>query len=180
MDFRSVTPSSLTWSTLSRGQPVARTPQGGKVVVQTPTCPCRVSMHSPGMFRIDMSLRAHVPIHAAFMDWVSDIEESATEHLRIPKMRSSCVYNGNLRLMAFSDTLAFDASGSLSADLMSAAACACVVELQGCWTTDQKWGLRWKVVQVKFTHEAPALPPAPGEEDEAPATGAGFAFVEDA
>lgn len=191
MDFRAVQPSQIAWATWSRGQPTARTPQGGKVVVQTPTCGVRVSMPSPGMYRLDMQLRRDVEIHQAFSQWLADIEDGVAgadglKAWRGTKGRSTTVYNGNLRLTAFSDTLAFDASGALSADLMSAASATCIVELQGCWSSDARWGLRWRIVQVKFSKEPPALPAASSafvdDDDEPPAApgggGAAYAFLD--
>lgn len=192
MDFRAVQPSQVTWTTWSRGQPAARTPQGGKVVVQTPPCAVRVSMPSPGMYRLDMQLRPDVEIHQAFSEWLADIEDAvagadALKAWRGAKSRSTTVYNGNLRLTAFSDTLAFDATGALSADLMSAAGATCLVELQGCWSSEARWGLRWRVVQVKFSREPPPLPIAPAafvDDDDPPAAqaagggGGAYAFLD--
>lgn len=185
MDFRHVDASQVSWATWNRGQPAARTPNGGKVVVQTPPCAVRVSLPSPGMYRLDMKLRPDVEIHQAFGEWLADIENSVAEaeclqEWRAGKSASTTVYNGNLRLMAFSDTLAFDASGSLSADLMHAASCSCIVELQGCWSTDARWGLRWRVVQVKFSKEPPEFSTTTTvADDEAPAAAnSAYAFLE--
>lgn len=192
MDFRSVAPSSVTWATWSRGQPVARTRQGGKVVVQTPACACTVSLASPGMYRIQMMLNGSSPVHAAFCEWLGELEEAAGEapelaSWKASKGRSTCVYNNTMRLMAFSDTMAFDESGKMSADLMTAKGCACIVELQGCWTSDSRWGLRWRVVQVKFSKEAPVTM-AFVDDDDGDGSGGGnggggaaaFAFMDDA
>lgn len=194
MDFRLVSPPDIAWSTWSRGQPVARTAQGGKVVVQTPLCPCRMSLAGAGMYRVELALRPDLPAHAAFADWLSDVEDSAQAapalaEWRGARRRSTTAYNNSVRLMAFSDTLAFDASGNLSADLMAARGCACILELQGGWSGEARWGLRWKIVQIKFAEEC-ALPTAPQVDDDEDITttttggvgcggGGGFAFVED-
>lgn len=149
MDFRLVSPSDVAWTTA--------TPRGAprpvdKVVVQTPLAPCRVTLARPGMYRVDTAFR-HSTVHHEFAEWVSALEESASENLDdwiAGREASSSVFRGSMRLMVFADTPVFDATGAMSADLMDAAACACLVELQGCWTTDDKWGLRWKVSQLKF------------------------------
>ena len=182
MDFRAVDPSTTTWSTWTRGQPGARARDGSKVVVQTPTCPCRVSLARPGMYRVDLKLHPAVPVHAQFAEWVGALEESASEAAELAewrgkRRRSACVYNDGVRLMAFSDTLAFDEEGKLSADLMDAAACAALVELQGLWSTDTSWGLRWRVTQLKFS-KTPLDLPAVVAEPPPPAL-PGFAFVDE-
>lgn len=77
-------------------------------------------------------------------------------------------YRGNrtLRVTAFSDTLVFDPAGAVTVDPTGAKACTCILELQGCWTSPTRWGVRWRVVQVKLSDEAPpvavvvAAPPA--------------------
>lgn len=173
MDFRSVDASSVRWMLLPRGAPGARTPQGAKIVVQTPTCPARVSLARPGMYRVELALSRHVPVHSAFCDWIAALEESASEAqavaaFRAGKRRSDWVYststNASVSLTVFSDTLAFDEKGVLSADLMSARGVTALIELQGLWSTDAKWGMRWRVTQLKFTTTPPELPPA-FEED---------------
>lgn len=185
MDFRAVDPAALTWDAWYRGQPGARAAgTGAKVTVQTPVAPCRVSLAGSGMYRIDMRLRPDVAAHAAFAEWVGELENAASEapelaEWRQDKARSTSVYNGNFRLMAFSDTLTFDAAGKLSFQLIDAASCACLVELQGCWSTPAKWGLRWKVVQVKFDSSPMDLPPAPPPAEPTPPAPAAFAFVDD-
>lgn len=179
--------------------PAARTTAGAKVIVQTPTCPCRVTLQAPGMYRMELQLMPGVASHDAFAKWACDIEDSATEASGLQawkgsKRRSSWVYNGTARLMAFSDTMAFDADGKLSADLMEARGCAALIELQGLWTTDAKWGVRWKVSQVKFSkepppppplleransHDDPAHKPTNGDDDAVPPDASMFAFLDD-
>jgi hypothetical protein len=62
--------------------------------------------------------------------------------------------NRTLRVTAFSDTLIFDAAGAVAPDPSSAKACSCLLELQGAWTSPARWGIRWRVVQVKLSSEA--------------------------
>ena len=193
MDFRAVDPGALTWSMGPRGLPAVRNTAGAKVIVQTPTCPCRVTVQAPGMYRMELQLMPGVASHDAFAKWASEVEDSAADAGALAgwkggKRRSSWVFNGTARLMAFSDTMAFDADGKLSADLMDAQGCAALIELQGLWSTDAKWGVRWKVSQVKFSKEPPTLPcvssgtDAAVSDDEAhavPPDPSIFAFLDD-
>lgn len=194
MDFRAVDPGALQWTLGPRGLPAARVATtGAKVIVQTPTCPVRVTLSAPGMYRMELRLVPGVAAHAAFAKWACDVEESAAEASALDawkgaKRRSSWVFNDTARLMAFSDTMAFDADGKLSADLMDARGCAALIELQGLWATDAKWGVRWKVSQVKFSKEPPSLPVSlenhhgDGEADDeaaVPPDASMFAFLND-
>lgn len=158
MDFRTVSVPGVQWvHSWYRGQPVARC-DGQRVTVQTPLTPCRVHMAGRGMYRLDLVFRDDVDVHVDFVRFVQDLETSAGEDTALrdwaPGDLSRCVFNGSMRLMVFSDTLTFDDQGKLSADLMDAAACQCLIELQGIWKTESKWGIRWKVVQVKFAKES--------------------------
>lgn len=192
MDFRAIDATSLSWNSWYKGQPVARLAGGGRLQVQTPTAACRVSVAHPGMYRVELSLRPDVAAHAAFREWVADIERSAeraaAEDTELAawmgvKQRSATVYNDTMRLTAFSDTLTFDQHGTLSAALMDAAACACLLELSGCWSSDQRWGLRWRIVQLKFDTVAPTFPTAPvppcDSSPRAANNGGGYDFVDD-
>ena len=187
MDFRLVDAKSIGWSSWYRGQPTARLPGGGRVQVQTPVTPCRVTVAQPGMYRVEMALRPDAPAHAAFAEWVGEVEDSVREAASGSpelstwlgtKSRSSTVFNNTMRLMAFSDTMAFDQTGAISANLMDATTCACLLELTGCWSTDARWGLRWKIVQAKFDVAPVAAAPAPLFVSES-YTPAAFGFVDD-
>ena len=130
------------------------------------------------MYRLDLALRPDLPVHSDFCDWLCEVEEGAAaakalEAWRGGRGKSTTVYNNSVRLMAFSDTLA--------PDLLSAAGCSCIVELQGGWNTDSRWGLRWRVVQIKFVNEVSLPPPPPNSPPEsAPqAPAAAFAFLDD-
>lgn len=167
MDFRTVDASTIGWNTWYKGQPVARLAGGGRLQVQTPMTACRASVAHPGMYRVELSLRPDVAAHAAFREWVTEIERSAERAAAQDaelaawmgtKQRSATVYNDTMRLTAFSDTLTFDSCGKLSAGLMDAAACACLLELSGCWSSESRWGLRWRIVQLKFDTVAPTFP----------------------
>lgn len=165
MDFKDVDPAAIDWSSWYRGQPAARLldqPSGEshKLVVQTPLAPCNVSLSGAGMYRIDLSLDTSAAVHRQFCEWLEELDRAvasreALADWRRGKSQSSTLYNSRMRVTAFSDTLCFDAEGQLSFELLDAAACSCLLELQGCWSTDSRWGLRWRVAQVKFTTEPP-------------------------
>lgn len=153
MDFRNVNPTNIVWQRGGRQGNVLATMKNGKVMVQTPKCPCSVNVHSAGVFRIDMKLSTLNPVHARFTEWVSDIEHHASGPWKDDSVLSSTVYNSNFRVMAFSDTMTFDEQGNLSADVILAKSCSALLELTGAWTSNGKWGLRWRVMQVKFSTE---------------------------
>lgn len=201
MDFRNVDARGLKWAPYvprrAGGKPGVSVKSGeGKVTVQTPLCACTVTMSTPGMYRLRLSLRQDVAAHREFSEWLCAVEESAREAASMQKWRegrslSTSLYNGVLQLTAFSDTLAFDSEGKMSVGMLDARACACIVELQGCWQTDSRWGLRWRIAQLKWQREPPTLPSEPrfvagdDEEDEQPTAGgaaggaAGFQFLAD-
>jgi hypothetical protein len=141
------------------------------------------------MMRIDMALHGH-GIHREFQEWICRVEASASAALADwhgGKSMSSTVFRSNLRLMAFSDALTFDAEGKLAFGLMDACSCACLVELQGCWSSDARWGLRWKVTQAKYdtspmdeppVGEPPVGEPPVGEPPVLPAP-QNYAFVDE-
>ncbi len=177
LDFRTIDPAGVAWTIAGpggRGGPrvVARVREN-KVVVQTPTCPVRVDMTTTSagmpMYRVDFALLETDPAHSEFLEWVRGVERRAAESLvdwRGSRSLSTTTFGRgdrhSMRLTAFSDTLAFDAGGKVSADLVDATTAAAVLELQGAWNTDAKWGVRWKIVQLKFDtqpHECPAPVP---------------------
>lgn len=187
MDFKTIAPSSITWTTWYRGQPAARLGDGIKVIVQTPVATCRVSLATQGMQRIDMALQPVTQVHADFAEWLCDVDSAAADAVtawRHGKTQSSSLFRNSFRLTAFTNTECFDAAGKVSFDLIDAASCSCLLELQGCWSTDSRWGLRWKVVQVKFDTSVPACIAhasyAPPPTDLTPAQNpfSAFAFID--
>lgn len=187
MDFRAVKPEGVTWGAAwYRGQPQARTGDGARVTVQTPPCACRVSAMGSAMYRLDMTVREDVASHAAFAEWIGALEKAAATSEALAAWRgdrgmSTTLFRGNARFTAFSDTMVFDRDGKVSADLMDAAGCTCILELTGCWGSDSRWGLRWKLCQVKFDVVAPTLPIVPIDcgDDDTPGGAPGFSFVDD-
>ena len=150
MDFRLVNPESIAWKRGHGTNVVAGVPGGGKVVVQTPKCACVVSLHSPGTFRVSMKLKQLDPVHREFERWLKRVEESASGPWKTQRAIRSAVYSSSFSVMAFSDTMAFDESGKLSAELASAKSCSALIELSGAWTGNGVWGPRWKIAQLKF------------------------------
>lgn len=174
MDFRTVDPAGIAWTRTPRGALMARTPAGAKVIVQTPTCGCRAETMGSGMYRLVMTLREDQASHSAFAAWAGAVEASAAADPSVSGWRehrtlSTGVYNGTMRFVAFSDTLAFDGAGKLSADYLDATSCTLLLELQGLWATDGRWGLRWKVLQYKFSVD-PADPADPQPAASNPAS----------
>lgn len=147
---------------------------GGKFAFQTPVATAKITpFHKfPGAINIGMDCR-HFPHH--FNHFIRSIEGSATdafpelEHLE--PMRS---HFG--KLTAFSNAHVFDHCGSLvpAPELLEGYyTIACIVQLDGTWATDSKWGLKFKVLQVKIYGDAEAPPPAP------PPPPAQFQFIEE-
>lgn len=155
-DFRGIDVASLKWFPQSRTT-IPVTP----VRVQTPPSPCSVASVA-GRHIIDLALAGH-PMHAPFLDFVHALERHALENNAAAKAGHSwcsCVDNGlapRLRLSAFSDTLFFDKDGTLHANPTRMTACVCLCELVGAWTTQDRWGLRWKVLEIKAC-AAPTVP----------------------
>ena len=170
MDFRVAAP--VEWEVARAGPKPAH-----KVVVQTPSAACRVSLLRPGMYRLEARF-TECAVHREFCEWVAGVEDSAKESEVLEPWRrgkewSPTVFGRAMRLTVFMDTPVFDSGGTLSAGLMDATSCACLVELQGCWTTGDKWGLRWKVAQVKYDTQPAEFPPPPPP----PSNATDFRFV---
>ena len=150
MDFRDISPRSLIWRRGAKGVIYANRNSGDKKIqFQIPKCNCQVSVHSPGMFRLEMKLNPTDSIHQQFIRWIADLEESCKGpwgNLR----KSSTIYNNGIRFMFFADTNAFDSSGTLSADYLNAKSAGAIISLVGLWTTQEKYGLKFKVDQFKF------------------------------
>lgn len=149
MDFRLVNPENVTWKRGHGTSIVAKTTDGTKIVVQTPKCACNVTVNSPGVFRVRMTLKQFDPVHREFEEWLRRLEDHASGPWKTGKTVRSAVYSSTFSVMAFSDTLVFDDAGKLSADILDARSCSAILELSGAWTSDDVWGSRWKIVQLK-------------------------------
>jgi len=160
MDFRTISPRSISWKRGTNGIIYANKAQGGgKIQFQMPKFNCLVSRHSPSMFRMTLILNEEDSIHKQFTDWVADLEEACKGPWNTSKTKSGTVFNNTIRLMFFMDTTVFDATGSLSADYTSAKSASVIASLVGLWTTQDKYGLKFKVDQFQFYEDSIAYPP---------------------
>lgn len=155
-DFRRVALQAVKWFPQSRKN-VPVTP----VRVQVPASPCSITL-LPGRYSIDLTV-AGSAVHDAFVEFVGEVEAHALEHakpsssgLRWYSCFSAYSLTPTMRLSAFDDAKFFEEDGTPSTGLPTHfKACSCILELQGAWTTDTVWGLRWKVLEVKRTPQAP-------------------------
>ena len=164
MDFRQINASDVSWLRTPRGAG-ACLPGCDKLTVQTPVVACTVgqmlSRYSHG-WALTLTLPDDDPVCRAFGEFIDAIQASATRWVAESQPSfgapadslSSGLGARQLRVTAFSDTLFFDAAQC--ADPSGWTACACVLQLQGLWTSPTRWGLRWKVVQAKQASDAAA------------------------
>ena len=199
MDFRQVSVRDLAWRKTPRGASCLLR-EGGKVTVQTPVVACTVT-RMQSKFAMGWTLELLMPetdqLRSEFAGFLQAVGDSAAAWggmgAEPPLNLGSFRGNRTLRVTAFSDTLVFDAAGGVTDDPSRAKACSCLLELQGAWTSPARWGVRWKVVQVKLSDDpAPRATAAPArqpfgfadEDDDADTTGAAskkpqFDFIED-
>ena len=77
-DFRDISPKSITWRRGGKGNIYANRVIGEKTIkFQLPKMNCNIAVHSPGMFRMELKMSPSIPIHAQFMDWIADLEQSS-------------------------------------------------------------------------------------------------------
>jgi hypothetical protein len=176
MDFRSLEPADLRWT---RG---GGAPGGARVrpqpTIQTPRCRARVTEIAPGRARVDLRLAditepepADGPaLFEAFAGTCEALEAGAAHALGLggdgtSKALFATVLRGGggaMRVTAFDECEWFDADGAfLKGEAATAARAAageasCVLTLTGAWESGARWGLRWKVVQVKLWPRAAA------------------------
>lgn len=173
MDFRTVRLDALKWAKTPRGWSV--TSGGNKVRVQVPTCPCRVypmnSTYSRG-WTLELQLGDDDQACAEFAEFVDALAAQAREQAAPPNLEMAA---GTLRrqdyarsytsfrVTAFSDAQVFDEQGEYvdTDKLAHARSLTLLLELQGLWTSDLRWGLRWKVAQAKVSAAPPPPPPPP-------------------
>jgi len=152
MDFRDINPRSISWVRGGRNGAItaSRASSNGSIMFQIPRMNATIAVHSPGMYKIEMKLNKEDKTHQQFADWVADLECSAIGTWSSTLKRSSLIYSDGFRLMFFSDTNVFDSSGSLSVDFFKAKSVSVLCALQGLWTSEDKYGLRFAVKQIKF------------------------------
>ena len=167
MDFRSISPKSITWRRGGKGNIYANRVAGEKTIkFQLPKMNCTIAVHSPGMFRMELKMSPSIPIHAQFMEWIADLEQSSKGPWGNVS-KSSAIYNNGIRVMFFSDTNCFDSTGNMSADFMKAKSVSAIFSLTGLWLTDTKYGLKFKVEQMKYFEETI---PYPSDAEDIPIT----------
>lgn len=175
-DFRTVRPSAITWNRGGRGGGVFASMIGEKNIrIQLPKMNCTVSPHSPGMFRLDLSLSPQVPIHAQFMDWIADLEYSSKGPWGDVRL-SSAIYKNGMRVMFFSDTNCFNSKGEMSAEFSKAKSASLICTLQGLWISNEKYGLKFKIDQLKYSEEKIEYPV---DVDDSPAVETACLFIDD-
>jgi hypothetical protein len=103
--------------------------------------------------------------HQQFVDWIADLEQSSVGTWSSSLKRSGLIYKDGFRLMFFSDTNAFDSTGSLSVDYFKAKSVSALCALQGLWISADKYGLRLNVKQFKFFTEELDYGPSSKEEE---------------
>jgi hypothetical protein len=162
MDFRQAPhPGELSWlppTGFGKTKTAAATYGGKKIVIQTPVCRTRM-FKDPRSTTLYLSLSGGNHVHEEFEHFIESLEKHAAslphaEHLEL----SSCLRNGSMRLTAWDDVQWFDHDGMyLKEAPKSIDSCACTVEFGGCWVTDQKWGLRWSIKQIRLSASAPIV-----------------------
>ncbi|AGE50544.1 hypothetical protein PBCVCVR1_569R [Paramecium bursaria Chlorella virus CVR-1] len=177
MDFRDISPRSLTWTRGGRnGNIVAsRSSSTRPIVFQIPRMNATISTHSPGMYRMDVKLNMADNTHRQFADWIADLEQSAVGTWSSTLKKSKLLYNDGFRVMFFADTNVFDSTGALSVDFFKAKSVSSLCILQGLWTTPDKYGIRFNVKQLKFFEDALEYP----KEEEEPAVKGVPLFIDD-
>lgn len=120
---------------------------------------CRTRMFKdPRSTTLYLSLSG--PVNEEFHEFVESYEKYASglphaENIEL----SSCLRNGSLRLTAWDDVQWFATDGTFLKEApKSIDSCMCTVEFGGCWVTEQKWGLRWSIKQIRLV-DSPYIEP---------------------
>ena len=160
LDFRTISPRSITWARGGRGGNIvaSRSASVKPIEFQVPRMNCTISSHSAGMFKVELKMNPEDKTHVQFCDWISDLEESSVGTWSSTLSRSKLVYRDGFRLMFFSNTNVFDSTGKLSVDFFKAKSCSILCSLAGLWTTQDKYGLRFNIKQLKFFEDALEYP----------------------
>lgn len=152
MDFRvAPTASELTWApprgTAGKTKTAAATYDGKRLRIQTPQCVAKLYKNTNGM-ALSISPGGD-DIGRQFVEFLESYERVVASKAFAPEV-SKTVYNGAIRLMCWDDTQWFDDAGTFLREAPdSVGSVICVLEFVGCWATAQRWGLKWRVVQVK-------------------------------
>lgn len=176
-------PRVMTWTspTGTKSKSIFATFQGRKLRIQTPACRCRLFRDSS---TASLYLYADpTSLHESFWSYVSSLETfcSAIPHMKDLEA-SSCIRNEtSIRLNVWESTEWFDMQGVHVQSPETLAACSCILEFTGCWlSATGKWGLKWKVVQIK---EEPVPPKQElqflDDDDVPPSLGTECMFLDD-
>lgn len=159
MDFRLISPRSITWSRGARGGIIASRATSSKPIeFQLPRANCTIASHSAGMFKVEIKLNPEDKTHLQLIDWISDLEESSVGTWSSTLSKSRLIYKNGFRLMFFSNTNVFDSNGRLSVDFFKAKSCSTLCTLAGLWTSETSYGLRLNIKQLKFFEDALEYP----------------------
>lgn len=148
----------LSWSTLNAKRTSKVSYGGGKFAFQTPTCPAHLQpFHKfPGSLMMSMEDDTFSP---HFRSFVSDIERSAID--AVPELDMLEPVAHLKKITAFSNAHVFDNTNAVvhaPETYEGRYLVACILQLDGAWANDSKWGLKFKVLQVKIYGELEAHP----------------------
>lgn len=167
MDFRTISPRSIVWSSGGRnGSIMASRSTSNSIEFQIPRMNCSISTHSAGVYKIDFKLNPEDTTHNQFVDWISDLEESSIGTWSSTHSKSNFIYKNGFRIMFFSDTNVFDESGKLSVDFFKAKSCSVLCTLSGLWMSESKYGLRFNIKQMKVFEQSLEYPEEKESSDE--------------
>jgi hypothetical protein len=172
MDFRvAPLPSELTWSApvgFGKTKTAGATFGGKKIVVQTPPFKARM-FKDPRSTTLYLSLAGGTG--PAFAKFVESYETFVSENLGLGEP-SSCLRNGSFRVTAWDDAQWFDCDRTYMKEPPTSLDVVIVsMEFGGCWISGGKWGLKWRIRQIKLA------PSNDGPSNDGPSNG--YAFVDD-
>lgn len=142
MDFRNVVVDRISWvgSKACYGS--------AKITVQTPVTRCRCT-GPPEMRQVTF-----MAIPSQVASFVHAIEQSASTGagvVKVKRVRECVSFDREWTVTAYDDTVWFreDGTHADALDDETMKACACILRLDGVWTTESSWGLKWKVLEIQ-------------------------------
>lgn len=160
MHFESLGIDRVTWSSTKKGA-IKAVYGGGKFEFQTPRCIARLeAVHKfPGAVALSIDERSFR--EDGFVRFLRNIETAASESLRLDPRDASRPFR---RVVAFSNAEMFDVDGGHVEAPETHEGwydVAALVQLDGAWIGAGRWGLKFKVKQIKLygksrPFEAPA------------------------
>lgn len=150
MDYRvAPQPSELAWLPprgFGKTQTVAAMYAGKRIAIQTPVVSTRV-------YRDPRSVTLYLAVDDVFASFIQSYEDHAASLPYVAAVeRSPAIRNGNLRVTVWENEAQwFDVDGTFLAQPPAVVRkCACVLEFGGCWISNEKWGLKWRVTQIRL------------------------------